>query len=46
LETSIDKNTKEFYQVCVEKFMGLAEKTEYKEWYLKKAEKYLKKCRM
>jgi len=42
LGKSIDKNSAEFYKICVDKFMSLAEKTPCNEHYLKKAEKYMR----
>jgi hypothetical protein len=42
---SIDKCSAQFYQICIEKFMTLADKTIHKEHYLKRAEKYIRKLR-
>ena len=45
LDKNLEKESIEFNQICVEKFMQLANKTEHKEHYLLKAETYLRKCR-
>jgi glycosyltransferase involved in cell wall biosynthesis len=45
LGVSMYKESPAFYQICVEKFMSLAENTEFPEWYQKKGEKYLRKSR-
>ena len=45
LDANINKNTPEFYEICIEKFMSLADKANHKEHYLKKAEKYIRLLR-
>ena len=41
LNQKIEKNDPLFYQICIEKFMELANKTKHNEWYLQKARKYI-----
>ncbi|MCL1827091.1 MAG: glycosyltransferase [Candidatus Cloacimonetes bacterium] len=41
----LDKNSKDFYDVCVEKFMSLANETTYNQHYTQKAKKYIELLR-
>ena len=41
----MDKMSEQFYNICIEKYMCLANKTNFKHHYLEKAKKYLKKIR-
>jgi len=45
LGCKMDKGSPAFYQMCVEKFMQLAQATEFGGWYAEKATKYLRKSR-
>ena len=45
LDVKIDKQSPEFYKLCVDRFMFLASEANHKEHYQKKAEKYLRLLR-
>jgi len=45
IDGGIEKNTTEFYRLCVDKFMALSGEASVKEHYMKKGEKYLRLMR-